>query len=230
MDWFYQNQGGFLNSTLFLSLVTLFLGWSAYSIYSKGKLDKKREAATVIYSELSLVVQALPAIKADFNRIESLVEGRYLLKKSSWNKYRYILLPTLSIDQWSALRGFFASVTQYDDAVRINDGYFDNNAEQIWISLHKHYLKVLEDEPIPGTLNIPASLTPSTSEKIKYFTDLYIRNVVDHAGYSPLRPINMARQALDNIDENILVSSVGTKLDEIARHKSFGEHIMFWRR
>lgn len=193
-----------------LVFVTLATGWIAYFIYQKRVKDTKREAAAVLLSEVRSVVRSLPAIKTDFKRDDSLVERRYLLENSSWKKYRYIMLSQLSFEQWDALKGFFESVALYDHSISINDSYFDANTQQIWVSLHKHYLKKLEelkDNKIPEEL----------SKQLVDFTNMYVSNTLKHAGYSPRKPINMASAALDAIDENLLVSSVGEMLIKLAK-------------
>lgn len=196
-------------STL-LVLATLATAWAAYYIYTKNKKDTQREAAAVLLSELRSVVRALPAVKADFRRNDILVERRYLLEYSSWNKYKYVVLSLLSFEQWDALRGFFEGVALYDKAILINDSYFDANTQQVWVSLHKHYLKVIEDLK-------DGKMTDGDSKKLIDFTNTYVNNTYKHVGYNPRKPIQMATEALDEIDENILVSSVGEKLIELAK-------------
>lgn len=226
MNWLYVNQGGFLNSTLFFAIVTFLVGLSAYRIYAKQKSDKIREAATVVLSEVRSVVQSVPTIKEDFARKKLLEERRHLLLASSWHKYRYIILPALSIEQWSSLKSFYENVSTYDEAIKINDSYFDQNTAQIWIGLHKFFLKVLEEpETLKKIVPPSTSLPHDISEGLKLFRQIYIQNTVDNNWYSPQKPINMAREALDNIDENILVSSVGTELIKLAEHKTLWEYI-----
>jgi hypothetical protein len=190
-------------------LATLATAWAAYYIYQKNRKDTRREAAAVLLSEIRSVVRALPAIKVDFQRNNNLVERRYLLENSSWEKYRYVMLSQLGFEQWDALKGFFEAVALYDNAVAINDGYFDANTQQIWINLHKYYLKVLE--------RAGGVITDSTSQELVAFTDTYVTNMYKHVGYEPHKPVSMADSALDAIDENMLVSTVGEKLIQLAK-------------
>jgi hypothetical protein len=129
------------------------------------------------------------------------VERRYLLEHSSWKKYRYVMLSQLSFEQWDALKGFF-------EAVAINDGYFDANTQQIWINLHRHYLKVLE--------KAGGVLDGVTTQELRAFTEAYISNTYETVGYEPQKSVKMATTALDAIDENILVSGVGERLIQLA--------------
>jgi len=219
MNWLYINQGGFLNTNFFFALVTFIVGLSAYRIYAKRRADRLREAATVVLSEIKTVVSKIRTIRQDFDRDGYLIESRFLLKSQNWDKYKYVLLPALTLDQWSALESFFGDVAKYDKAIEINDSYFDSNSKEIWISIHKHYLKMLESHNLPETIDNPQTPQPlphALSSKIQYFTNLYINNSIHHVAYVPLRGINMAKDALANIDANILVSISGERLTKLA--------------
>lgn len=234
MDWLYVSRDGFLNSNLFFALVTLLVGLIAYMLYVKGKADQIQEAATVVYSELKAVATKVRTIKEDFDRDGFLVESRYLLRLSSWSKYKYALLPELKLEDWSALDSFFADVEKYDKAVEINDSYFDSNAREIWVNIQKHYRKVLEQQEIPDDVseftNSLPQLPHSVSSKVKYFTDLYINNVNPFASYLPRRPINMARDALNNIDTNILISTAGSRMLKLSDKPEFYRMLLHIRK
>lgn len=229
-----MNKDGFLNSNLFFAIVTLGVGLIAYILYVRGKADQIQEAATVVYSELKTVATKVRTIKEDFDREGSLVESRYLLKLPSWGKYKYALLPELKLEDWSALDSFFADVEKYDKAVEINDSYFDSNAKEIWVNIQRHYFKMLEGHMLPDDVTEIVDFSPqlphSISSKVKYFSDLYINNVGSNAYYLPRRPINMARDALNNIDTNILISTAGSRMLKLSAKPEFYRMLLHIRK
>jgi hypothetical protein len=135
------------------------------------------------------------------------------------------------LDQWSALDSFFSDVGKYDKAIEINDSYFDSNSKEVWVNLHKHYLKTLENYELPDPIlnpQEPEPLSREISARIQYFTNLYVNNVVNHAAYLPRRGINMAKDALTNIDPNILVSTAGERLSQLATSKPRTLKLLPW--
>ena len=185
-------------------------------LYNKNKRDRCRQAATVLLSEMRQVVNLLGIIKNDFNKNNFLVERRYLLGKSSWDEYKYIILTKISFEQWDSLNRFFEAVKLYDKAVSISDGFFKNSSDQVWINLYKHYLKVLEEETSLKTENGVFKIDDNTSCDLIKFRDFYINNAVKYTFYNPMLPINMAKEALEDIDGNIITSSVGERIVKLA--------------
>lgn len=203
-----------------IALTALSAAITTITIYQSNKKDKWQEGATILLSEIRQVINLLMIVRADFNKNGFLVERRYLLEETSWDKYKYIILPKITFEQWNSLKSFFEAVKLYDKAITINDGYFEKNANQIWISLHRHYLKVLEKNLDVKLDEKVAKLKDVYAKELPMFRDFYISNTERYVGYSPILPINMAKEALESIDENILTSSTGEELIKLAGQKT----------
>jgi len=209
-----------LNSTFYLGLVTFVVGFTALLVYLKQRRDRQREAATTLLSELQTAVTLIPQIKSNFTSQVSIQEGNYILNGGSWNTYKYLVLRVLKPEQWAALDTFYRNVQLYDNAVHENDKYFDNNASQVWVCLHKHYLKIVEEFHKSHPTRTTLKATDKESGELKIFNKLYVDNAPWHTSYYPAKTINMVKKAFDNLDTNILTSSVGERLNEIANPNS----------
>lgn len=149
--------------------------------------------------------------------------GLRLLPSESWSKYKYLFVNDFKPEEWAAIDSFYKYCLEYDAAEDENKSYFAQNVAQIWTKLHDHYYAELEkwheDNPEAEVID------EDTSERIARFSSLYISNAGKHTYYQPGKPLGDATNALENINKDILLSSVGSKLGALARGHSMRKRL-----
>lgn len=224
----FLTHNQFLNSNFFVGGTTLLVGYAAYFLYKRQKRDEKKDAATILLAEIRGATAILPGLASRFKQSKNLEEGLVLLPSESWSKYKYLFVNDLEAEEWRALDAFYANCLAYDCAVTEKQSYFAQNTGQIWVSIHKHYYEELheyfENNPdLPVTLTDRGKLVeidPVIAERINAFTDTYIANSIQLAGYDPIKPTNDAERALTSLNQDLLLSSLGTRLQAISESRS----------
>lgn len=218
-----------LNSSFFIAATTLTVGFVAYFLYKKQKRDEKKDAATILLAEIKNAAALLPGIKTRFNPNTGIEEGTVLLPSESWTKYKYLFVNDLKAEEWRAVDTFYKNCLAYDAALVEKLSYFAQNSRQIWVSIHQNYHDMLKDyfsqnpeleitqENRGNIIEIPLEL----ADRISAFTDTYIANTSRLAGYNPSKPNLDAERALKEINDDLLLSSVGSRLEDIANPKFF---------
>lgn len=218
-----------LNSSFFIASATLIVGFAAYFLYKKQKRDEKKDAATILLAEIRNATAILPGVKSRFKKNGALEEGTVLLPGESWGKYKYLFVNDLKSEEWRAVDAFYKNCLTYDEALIEKQSFFAQNTGQIWVSIHKNYHDTLQQHFIDNpSLEISqesrgniVEIPQALSERISAFTDTYIANSTQLAGYDPIKPNTDAERALQEINDNILLSSVSGSLERIANPKYF---------
>lgn len=213
-----------LNTNFFNAATTLVVGFTAYFIYKKQKRDEKKDAATILLAEIKSATAILPGLVARFDDRRTIESGLILLPSESWSKYKYLFVNDLKAEEWQAVDKFYKNCLDYDKALAEQQSYFAQNTGQVWVSIHKNYhdmlQKYFDDNPDIDITAEPrgdiVEINPDVAQRISAFTDTYIANTSRLASYDPLKPINDAERALKNINQNLLLSSVGSSLERLA--------------
>ena len=224
----------FFNSSFFIGLATLVVGTTAFFIYRKQKRDAKRDAANVILLEVESAEQQLQIITQN-QAPGSLAENIFLMKNSSWEKYRYFFVRDFDRNEWDKITDFYNKCLQYDAAVAYNSNYFGSNVEKA----QSHILRILanyadtyiEDVEKATTQTSKAKLREAYEAKKTNFLNAYgvIQNDDNFTApyfYNPQKPVIEAKSVLDTIETNISLTSVGIKLKRMAAKKSFWQRFI----
>ena len=218
-----------LNSNFFIAATTLVVGFTAYFVYKKQKRDEKKDAATILLAEIKSSTAILPGLIARFKKNKVLEEGLVLLPSESWSKYKYLFVNDLKAEEWSAVDNYYEKCLAYDAALIEKQSYFTQNTGQIWVSIHKNYSAMLQEyfkqnpdlevrqEERGNIVDIDLEI----AQRISAYTDTYIANANALAGYDPIKPTNDAERALEGINHELLLSSVGSSLERLASGKLF---------
>ena len=205
------------------------VGTSAYIIYKKKKLDDKKDAATILLTEIRNAAVLVPGLRDRFttNKNAAVGEDLKLLPSESWSRFKYLFVNELSDQEWQGIDKFFKNCLAYDECAHENRGYFANDTQQIWVNIQAYYARVLRkfmDTNPPTIMDTQkgrlAEIPQSDRDKVRAYTDTYIANTA-LASYSPSKPINEAERALNNIHEEILITSAGIALEKITKSKLF---------
>lgn len=206
----------FLNSNLFIAIVTLVAGFVAYFLYRKRNKDFKKDAANILLLEIQNAERQLKVAREQMTRSSILVDNAYVMPTESWSKYKYMFVRDFDRDEWDTISSFFEKCTLFDDAVRHKSTSFKNNESEIRANMHritadyvKDYVNTDEDERNKDKL----------IEEINLFQDVYLGLPYSLTLYSPQKPIDDAKQQLDGLKDNLSQTSVGTKLKRVAKLK-----------
>jgi hypothetical protein len=212
-----------LNSTFFLALTTITVGTVALYIYRKQKRDEKKDAATIILTEIKKAAETLPGVKHRFQKSGLLDEDIFLVHEESWSKYKFLFVNLLSEGEWTAIDDFYKNCNLYDDAVELNNSYFSQDASHIRDGIYKYVYKEISEyyKANSSAESMLEKIPEDVSKQLINFRELYIKDALKQAFYRPAKPVNDANLALSNLNHDILLSSVGTKLNEIANPRPY---------
>jgi len=215
----------FLNSPFFLAFVTFFVGFIAYLLYRTQKQDTKKDAANIIYLEISNAESVIKRAKEDLEKdvLPANALAGQAMQTESWSKYKYLFVRDFDKVEWDSITNFYEKSIAYDEAVKHNASFFQRNEEQIRINL-LHGLAILTEKNKITISEIDKNKKEAKKwdEFIKLtdnFQSLFMARVLDPKGtffYSPVKPVNDAKLYLNNINLDISQSSVGAKLKKIA--------------
>lgn len=211
---------GFFESNFFIGLATLIVGVAAYGVYARQKRDAKRNAANIVLLEIERAEQQIQIIN-QAQQPGTLNENLFLMKSASWEKYRHLFVKNFDRNEWDKLTDFYDKCQRYDEAVRYNNTFFKENAQELTTNLHRalaDYAKDCAEQMSAGTPAQKNTLENAYLAKRKQFIDLYMNVDPDHLYmHFPMKPINDAKAVLDSIEPSLSLTSVGIKLKRLAR-------------
>ena len=222
----FSSWSNFLDSQFFVALVSLLVGFVAFSIYKRQKRDAKRDAANIILLEIENAEQQLQKVTAaradDLNKLPNM----YLMNEPSWNKYRYLFVKDFDRNEWDKINDFYSKCQSFDEAVIYNESHFDKNVQQIRENTYKH-IGYYANEFAQNTYE---ETNPKTIRKHQQTMDKKKAAMLEAIGinktsniylYSPQQPLDQATLILINIESNLSLTSVGQKLKAISFRKSW---------
>lgn len=218
----------FLNSSFFIALITLFVGSVAFSIYRKQKRDAKRDAANVILLEIQSAEQQLQVVR---QAKDELAENVYLMKNSSWDKYRYLFVRDFDRNEWDKISDFYNKCLQYDASVAYASTYFGSNVEKA----QDHIMETLAEYAKQYVSDVEVLENPDDKQEL---TDLYKArksNFLQAFGvvggddslaeppyfYNPQKPTIDAKAVLETMETSLSVTSIGNKLKRMAENNGW---------
>jgi hypothetical protein len=230
---FWQHLGNFFYSNAFVGVVALVVGFAAYRVYAKQKRDTKRDAANIILMEIENAERQLEKVNPDKPFAGPDGEDTFLMPSASWDKTKYLFGRDFDRNEWDKINGFYTKCLLYDEAVRLNNNYFDKNQQELRVNLqhsladyartHAESLKITEPEDI-------AALEKEYADKRKQYTDTMVGNTdIDHMFmYMPVKAENDAKRALKNLETSLSLTSVGIKLKKLADKNTVFSRFKRW--
>jgi hypothetical protein len=151
----------FLNSQLFIALVTLFVGFSAIILYVKQKKDYKRQAASLILQEMRYAEQLIRNSSDD---------SRYkladkLLPTNSWNDNVHLFLHDLEETEIDLISRFY-SKTAYLDVLITKISDFKNQPKQPQIIIAPSQNQQMPIMQPQQQITLPIAVDPMQSTQI----------------------------------------------------------------
>lgn len=218
----------FFNSNFFIGLVTLLVGSVAFGVYRKQKRDAKRDAANVILLEVQSAEQQLQVVRR--TQGDELAENVYLMKNSSWDKYRYLFVRDFDRNEWDKISDFYNKCLQYDASVAYASTYFGSNVEKAQghilgalAGYAKQYVNDFEALPNPDEKQ---ELVDAFKERRSNFLQAFgvingDESFLSPYFYNPQKPTIDAKAVLETMETNLSITSVGNKLKRMAENRGF---------
>lgn len=215
----------FLNKTdMPLDLITILVGSVAFIIYSKQKDDKKRDAANILFIEIT---NAETIMKTAKENLEKKLPSEYALSSEAmptenWSNYKYLFVRDFERLEWDAISDFYNKAQLFNQAVNHNKSFFQKNEEQIRINLERTLDGFVKSNPVDVSR---IDTDPKEEKKWQNFIKLTTRfynqfmKRQDLYFYKPDKPILDAQLYLNNINLQISTTSIGTKLKKLANIK-----------
>jgi hypothetical protein len=209
--------GKFLNSNLFIALVTFLVGSFAIWLYIRKRRDLKRDAAKTILLEAQNAERAMRNIQ---NQIVSngVVTITAVMPTESWSRYKYMFAQDFDSNEWEAIANFYAKARQCDEAQEYNESFFQKNEEQIRSIMQQLLSKYAQDYVDKATAN-GADKTKLWDEFTAKRNEISAKNVDFSIPYSPQKPLTDIQFCIQTTDLGLSQGSVGQKLKKIARIK-----------
>jgi hypothetical protein len=206
----------FLNSNLFQTVVTFFVGTFAICLYLKQKSDHKREAAKIILTEIQAAESMIERVR-DSLRNGKLEIDSIVMPNDSWTLYKHLFSKYFDRDEWDAITRFYAKSKLIDESTRYNNSAFANDVEQIRTNKQKvlaDFARELVEDVGKNQFDVKTQVD-LFDKKVAAFDKLYMDKQKDYL-YSPQKPINDAKIYLEDL-KPISISTVGQKLKKLAR-------------
>lgn len=210
----------FLNSNLFIAIVTLIAGLVAYFLYRKRIKDGKKDAANILLLEIQNAERQLKAAREQMTKNNVLIDDAYVMPTESWGQYKYLFVRDFDRDEWDTLNSFYEKCGLFDEAVRHKSTAFANNEAAIRANMHRVTADYVQDYVHK---NIDATSDKDTKNhllnEINLFQDEYLGLPSGLTLYTPIKPVDDAKELLATLQDNLAQTSVGTKLKKIAKLK-----------
>ncbi len=230
---FWHHLGNFFYSNFFVGLVALGVGVAAYSVYRRRRRDVKRDAANVILLEIESAEQQLQAVNQTQAQLpDTLPETIFLMKNSSWEKYRYHFVRDFDRNEWDKITDFYDKCRRYDEAVVYNNSLFKANHRNWASNLYRvlaEYAREHADKMVEAKDNDKPALEDAYINRRKTLIETYTNVDEKHTYFhNPIKPVNDAKAVLSTIETNLSLTSVGIKLKRLAAIRSLAQRLKSW--
>lgn len=218
----YQFISNNLNILSFIgSLLVGTVGLVALYLYDKQKKDNKKETANIILLEIQNAERMIKQIKDEllYKPFPMIPVNIFTMPSESWSSRKYLFVGDFDRNEWDTITDFYNNCRLYDEAVKLNNSYFEKNTEQLRVNLQK---KTADD--VTKAFQSLLKATPENKKKLlekinqdaKDFFDFYAQSSMQ---YKPQKALDDAKQAIGGLDNNISLTSIGIKLKEISKRQ-----------
>lgn len=214
------------NTDIPLDIITLIAGLVALIIYYTQKKDAKKDAANILYIEITNAEKIMKLAKENLeqNMASEHALSANAMHTESWSKYKYLFVRDFDRIEWDSISDFYSKTKLFDQAVNHNQSLFQKNEDQVRGNLQRILFKLVENNPVDVSKidsdekeekkwqNFVKTSGDSYNQFMKALFPLYF--------YKPEKPIIDAKLYLNNINLQISENSVGLKLKKIGGIKN----------
>lgn len=210
----YKVVASFLNSSLFLAIVTIFVGCFAIYIYMRQKKDFKKDAANSMLLEIQSAESAITKVRENL-RSGKLEIDVTVLQSNGWSQYKHLFSRSFDKDEWDLVDNFYNKAALLEKTIENYRASFGNDVEQI----RANKQRILADCALEIVNNSKPKqkaedALKSFNEKVDFFNKLYMGKQGEFA-YRPQKYIDDTGIYLEDL-QRITTSSAGEKLKKIA--------------
>jgi len=193
----------FLNSPSFSTLVVLISGLFAFSVYFLQKRNEKKDAATIIMSEIRTAEQAILGILNS----KRIAELSIILPNNTWVSRKHLFVRNLDQDEYNLVNDFYTKCSMAE-----NYRLFYYNTLNESVTSKSNHLQV-------SLIEIMLESIKNGNGKIEY--ENRKNQLIDMANaenwlFAPNRPTTTLIEYITNM-RNVTNTSAGEKLKKIAR-------------
>lgn len=149
-----------------------------------------------------------------------------LMPVASWNQYKDLFTDDFDARETDKISDFYTRCEEYDRAAELNATLtFQQNQQELRNNMQRvlaEYAKAYSDELENAAATDKERLEQEYIQRRQRFLDIYGNNSPTHMyTYVPVKPFNDAKNALQDLETSLSLTSVGIKLKQAARPKGF---------
>lgn len=202
-----------LNSNFLQSAITFVVGLFAFLIYRRQKRDQKKAAASAIYLEIQHIESCIPKLK-EATRRGSLNLDLNIIRENSWPAYSHLFSSDFDKDEWITITDFYQNAKVLEDSVRASAASFDDDIRQIRYNKQRMFAEITKDFLDTASDGDAESQIKTYNQRMEVFDKLYMSRQEDFAAYTPVKYMNDAKKALEDM-EKLSITSIGSKFKNI---------------
>ena len=221
------------------AIATLVAGMVALEVYSRSKFDEKKNAARMIYAEMTGAEDRVKSLKIRFKDSGGKDIGRdIVLSSDSWSKYRHLFIKDFTDKQWRKINDFYEDCESLNGAVRENNSFFGYNSQAIrnarYSAAASFITKAINEveegkftvlKP-DGTSEVSVDQEAALNTRIKLeltaFNEILENSTnSENVHYNPLKPINDTQRTLELIDLGISDDAIGIAIRKTSERKRY---------
>lgn len=211
--------------------IALFAAIGAYIIYSRNKVDYKKDAANIILLEIKNAEENYAQAKQVYEEAQSkptpyvaFPEKVKLMPRESWSKYKYLFGRDLESRQYDDIGKFYDFCQKFDEAIEHKDSSFRRDEEAIRVGI-QHNIAAFSKE-----LSEAIKLNPDNNTEIAEENERLENEYIEKSRsaskyiigklaylYTPDKSYNDAVFYFKLIPTNLYTSTTGAVLKKIAK-------------
>ncbi|MDZ7786267.1 MAG: hypothetical protein U5L95_04065 [Candidatus Saccharibacteria bacterium] len=203
----------FLNSNFLQTFVTFIVGLFAFLIYRRQKNDRKVAAANSIFLEIQHIESCIPKLK-EATRRGSLNLDLNIIRDDSWSKYSHLFSSNFDKDEWETITDFYQNAKVLDESIKASAASFDDDIRQIRYNKQRMFAEITKDFLDNTGEQDTESQLKNYNQRMEIFDKLYMSRQEDFAAYTPVKYMNDAKKALEDM-EKLSITTIGKKFKDI---------------
>jgi len=191
----------FFNSNLFFATITFFVGSFALYVYTKQKIDSKKDAAKIIIQE----IRRAEDIIADYKHTKSYEFAKKIIAVNSWTKNIHYFVNDFENDELDKISNLYSTGEYLDNQIQLISTITFNDSLEILKSQREAFLKKqLHRQEVNSSPISPAEQSIMLEE-------------VSKLSFQMMPPVWQARlEDISNKVELIYLTNIVLKLRKIA--------------
>ena len=200
-------------SNLYFAAVTFLVGLSAFYLYTRQRIDGKKEIANIIISEIRHAENRIGQYKSS-HTIQRSFYLEPILPSNSWTKNHHLFIQDLDSDEYTLVRNFFTKCELLDRALSqlSSSAQLEQKSHALYFGLMQIAKDLVQNITAPIDDATRDSLVRLFKIRTAEFNNIYS---TDGTTFNPNAPVEKVVQILSEINF-VTTSTAGEKLKRIA--------------